>query len=170
VEGKLRQLARGYLRRERRDHTLQTGALVNEAYLRLVADGEREEAGAVWQDRAHFYGIAATVMRRILVDHARRRAAAKRGGPRVPLDEARDRADAPGLDFEGILSVHEALERLEELDPRRGRLVELKFFAGLSTEEIAGALGVSTATAKREWRMARAWLRSRIGSEGDDGP
>ena len=157
VEQELRQLARSYLRRERGGHTLQPTALVNEAYLKLV-----DQRDARWQSRAHFYGVAAQLMRRILVDHARARRAEKRGGPQgyaVTLSEA-DRVSAqPALD---ILAVHEALEELSALDPQQARVVELKFFGGLTIEETAEALGVSHATVERDWKAARAWLRRKL--------
>ena len=157
VEQELRQLARSYLRRERSGHTLQPTALVNEAYLKLV-----DQRDARWQSRAHFYGVAAQLMRRILVDHARARAAEKRGGPQayaVTLSEA-DRVSAqPALD---LLAVHEALEELAALDPQQARVVELKFFGGLTIEETAEALGVSHATVERDWKAARAWLRRKL--------
>ena len=157
VEQELRQLARSYLRRERGGHTLQPTALVNEAYLRLV-----DQRDARWQSRAHFYGVAAQLMRRILVDHARARRAEKRGGPgryAVTLSEA-DRVSAqPALD---ILAVHEALEELAALDPQQARVVELKFFGGLTIEETAEAMNVSHATVERDWKAARAWLRRKL--------
>ena len=157
VEQELRQLARSYLRRERSGHTLQPTALVNEAYLKLV-----DQRDARWQSRAHFYGVAAQLMRRILVDHARARAAEKRGGPQayaVTLGEA-DRVSAqPAVD---LLAVHEALEELAALDAQQARVVELKFFGGLTIEETAEALGVSHATVERDWKAARAWLRRKL--------
>jgi RNA polymerase sigma-70 factor, ECF subfamily len=157
VEQELRQLARSYLRRERSGHTLQPTALVNEAYLKLI-----DQRDARWQSRAHFYGVAAQLMRRILVDHARARAAGKRGGPgryAVTLSEA-DRVSAqPAID---ILAVNEALEELSALDSQQARVVELKFFGGLTIEETAEALGISHATVERDWKAARAWLRRRL--------
>jgi RNA polymerase sigma-70 factor (ECF subfamily) len=158
VHGELRLLAASYLSRERADHTLQPTALVNEAYLRLLGQ-ER----VTWKNRAHFFGIAANIMRRILVDHARRSHAARRNrASSVPLDEALGVA-ARGV--EDILGVHEALDRLAVLDPRQARIVELKFFAGLSLEEIAEVIEVSTATVSREWAMARVWLESALSPE-----
>ena len=156
VYEKLRQLASSRLRAERPGHTLQPTALVNEAYLRLV--GQKKVA---WQNRSHFYGIAAQMMRRILVDHARRRGAAKReGGVRfvVTIEEE----GAPDRDIE-LLELDSALSDLGRLDPRQARIVELRFFGGLSVEETAEVAGVSTATVKREWRTARAFLRREIG-------
>jgi RNA polymerase sigma factor (TIGR02999 family) len=168
VEAELRKLARAYLRRERPDHTLQTSALVNEAYLRLIADQDRaEEKGVAWEGRGHFYGIAARIMRRILVDHARKRGAAKRAAPRVPLDEARDRAEPSAMEPMELLALHRALQELEALDPGRSRIVELKFFAGLGNEEVARATGSSPATVKRHWRAAKAWLLRRMEGEAD---
>ena len=159
VYTELRRQAARAMRRESSEHTLQTTALVHEAYLRLV-----DQRRVVWQNRAHFFGVAAQLMRRILVDHARERRAAKRGGGARPLtlgdvdDAAAPAADA-GAD---VLALHEALERLAALDPEQARLVELRYFAGLSIEETAEALGVSPATVKREWAIARAWLRREL--------
>ncbi len=155
----LRRLAGRYLGRERANHTLQATALVNEAYLRMVDQPE-----AKWQDRAHFIGVAARLMRQILVDHARAHHAAKRGGeqPKLPLDEgeAGDQAVAGfNDDLAGIIDLEEALDRLEKLDARQARLVELRFYGGLGNEEIAEAMGISVATVKREWSLARAWLK-----------
>ena len=157
----LRRQARRALRRERGDaeHTLQTTALVHEAYLRLV-DQRRVE----WQNRAHFFGIAAQMMRRILVDHARSRRAQKRGaGARaVTLDEATARAHDTSAGGVDILALHDALEELERLDAIQARIVELRYFTGLTIEETAEAIGVSPATVKREWAIARAWLRREL--------
>ena len=157
VYEELRRQAARYLRRERPGHTLQTTALIHEAYLRL-ADAKDVQ----WQDRAHFFAIAANLMRRILVDHARRRDADKRGGSqvRVQLDEALALANESEVD---LLAVDEALNRLAAIDPQQARVVELRFFSGLSVEETAAALGVSATTVKRDWRVARAWLRREIG-------
>jgi RNA polymerase sigma factor (TIGR02999 family) len=148
----LRKLARHYLWRERPDHTLQSAALVNEAYLRLV----RQEAPQ-WQNRAHFFAVAAQQMRHILVDHARGRRAAKRGAgaPKISLDPGMALPNKPAVD---VLALDAALNKLENLDAQQSRLVELRFFAGLSIEETAAAMGVSPATVKREWSTARAWL------------
>lgn len=152
VYDKLHQMAAARLRGERPDHTLQPTALVNEAYLRLV-DQERTH----WRNRAQFFGIAATMMRRILVNHARDRAAQKRGGgvEKVSLSAAVEWAGEPELD---LIELDDALARLAALDPRQGQIVDLKFFAGLNTEEIAEVLRVSTSTVERDWRFARAWL------------
>jgi RNA polymerase sigma factor (TIGR02999 family) len=155
VYSELRRLAASYLRRERADHTLQPTALVHEAYLRLV-DQKRVD----WQSRAHFFGIAAQMMRRVLVDHARRRQAAKRGSRTYRISIAED---LPGAERDPeLLSLDEALRGLEALDPRQARVVELRFFGGLSVEETAELLGVSPATVKREWQTARAWLAREI--------
>lgn len=155
VYEELRALAGSYLRGERADHTLQTTGLVHEAYLRLV-----DQRRTNWQNRHHFFGIAAQAMRRILVDHARRRRSARRDAARaVPLDEARIAVDPDG----DILGVDEALHRLADLDERQARIVELRYFAGLTIEETAGALGISPATVKREWLSARAWLQRELG-------
>ena len=152
----LRRLAHHHLRRERSGHTLQTTALVHDAFLELVDQRQVE-----WQGRAHFFGIAALVMRRILVEHARTAAAQKRGGDfvRVPLDD--DISSAPDRDF-SILALEEVLERLAALDPQQGRIVELRFFGGLTVEETAHVTGLSPRTVKREWRMAKAWLQREL--------
>jgi RNA polymerase sigma factor (TIGR02999 family) len=157
VYEELRHHAAHYLRRERRGHTLQTTALIHEAYLRLI-----DAKDVNWQSRAHFFAIAANLMRRVLVDHARRRDADKRGGSqvRVQLDEAL--AIAPETDVD-VLAIDEALNRLAAIDPQQARVVELRFFSGLSVEETAAALGVSPKTVKRDWSVARAWLRREIG-------
>ncbi|MEP6764871.1 MAG: sigma-70 family RNA polymerase sigma factor [Gemmatimonadaceae bacterium] len=155
VNGELRALAATYLSRERGDHTLQPTALVNEAYLRLLG-----QTSVSWKNRAHFFGIAAGIMRRILVDHARRTHAARRD-----RDNAITLDDSLGIEAHGvgdILGVHEALDRLTVFDPRQARIVELKFFAGLSLDEIAEVLEVSSATVSREWAMARAWLEQEL--------
>jgi RNA polymerase sigma factor (TIGR02999 family) len=155
-----RQAARA-MRRESETHTLQPTALVNEAYLRLI-DQDRVE----WQSRAHFFGVAAQMMRRILVDHARGHRAAKRGAgmPRISLDgsEALGELASHGDDAD-VLDLHDALERLAALDALQARLVELRYFGGLTIEETAAALDRSPATIKREWAIARAWLRRELG-------
>ena len=152
VTHELRQLAGKYLRREREGHTLQPTALVNEAYLRLV-DLNRIE----WQDRAHFFAMAARTMRRILVDHARARNNDKRGGgaPRVPLELALEISLAPERH---LVELDDALRRLEAVHPRKAQVVELRFFTGLSLEETAAALRISVDTVKRDWRFAKLWL------------
>src|SRR5262245_18214929 len=159
MEAELRRLARGYMARERRDHTLQTTALVNEAFVRLT--GARQVR---WQDRAHFLGISARLMRRVLVDHARRRGFRKRGGgaERITLDEGLATAPDPAFD---VVALDRALEALEKTDSRKSRIVELRFFGGLSVEETAEALNVSTDTVKRDWRLAKLWLLREL--EGD---
>jgi len=154
--GELRRMAGGLMRAERNDHTLQPTALVNEAYLRLVNDPK-----AHWQNRAHFFGVAASAMRRILVDHARRRAAAKRGGEwkRVPMEEALDEA---GVSEVEILDLDQALTRLAAMDDRAARVVELRVFAGLEVKEIGLLLGVSERTVHNDWRVAKMWLSSEL--------
>jgi RNA polymerase sigma-70 factor, ECF subfamily len=148
----LRRLASGYLRRERRDHTLQTTALVHEAYLKLA-----EQKGVRWKNSGQFLGIAAQLMRRILVDYSRSHSAAKRGGnaEKVFLEEAFVLTKQKAAD---VVALDEALTRLGEFDPQQARLVELRFFGGLSIEEAAGVLGVSNTTVKRNWNLAKAWL------------
>jgi RNA polymerase sigma factor (TIGR02999 family) len=159
VYEELRHQAARYLRRERPNHTLQTTALIHEAYLRLI-----DARDVQWQSRAHFFAIAANLMRRILVDHARRRDAEKRSGThiRLPLDEALTVAQETEID---LLAIDEALDRLAAIDPQQARVVELRFFSGLSVEETAAALGVSPKTVKRDWSVARAWLRREIGGQ-----
>jgi RNA polymerase sigma factor (TIGR02999 family) len=156
VYDELRRVALGYLRRERRGHTLQPTALVHEAYLRLIGQ-ERIS----WQNRAHFFGVAAQMMRRILVDHARSRAASKRpdAALRVGLDE--HAATVQPRECE-LLMLDRALEELIAFDPRQGRIVELRYFGGLSEHEVANLLSLSRATVTREWQTARAWLYRRI--------
>ncbi len=155
----LRGLAHRALRREREGHTLGTTALVHEAYLRLV-----DQNRATWHDRAHFLAIAATIMRRILVDHARRQHRQKRGGDRQPvsLDESVILADQRA---EELLALDEALERLSALNPRLGQVVECRFFAGLTTEETAEALQVTSRTVERDWQKARGWLYDQLGEQ-----
>lgn len=158
VYTELRALSEGYLRRERPDHTLQATALVHEAYVRLAG-----EQGAKWENRAHFFRVAAKVMRRILINHALARKAAKRGHaqPHLTLDEAVVFLPEANVD---LLDLHDALEELAGHDRQKARVVELRFFAGCTIDETAEALGISTATVERDWRFARAWLRSRLGS------
>ncbi len=161
VYDELRRLARRRLRQERPDHTLQSAALVNEAYLRLARQNVPQ-----WQNRAHFFGVAAQLMRHILVDHARNRLAAKRGAgaPRLSLEPELAPAPArePGID---LVALDDALGKLAALDAQQVRLIELRFFGGLSIEETAVVLGVSPATVKREWVTARAWLRRELKKE-----
>lgn len=155
VYEELRRLAGHYMRGERPDHTLQTTALVNEVYLRLAGiDGMR------WRDRVHFFAMAATLMRRVLVDYARRRARDKRGaGISVTSLDANVLAPQPAVD---VVALNEALERLAAMDPQQSRVVELRFFAGLSVEETGEALGISPATVKRDWATARLWLYNEL--------
>ena len=152
VYEELRRMANHYMRNERKGHTLQTSALVNEAYLRLV-DHENID----WQNRSHFFGLAAQAMRRILVDHARSRNYQKRGGnaERVSLDEAANFAEERATE---LIALDEALQELAKLDPRKSRIVEMRYFGGLTGEETAEALGISTATVARDWETAKAWL------------
>jgi len=156
VYGELRRLARSYLRRERPDHTLQPTALVHEAYMRLV-----DQHSVSWQNRAHFFGIASQMMRRILVNHALARATAKRGGhaEKLALDEATVVDGERQID---LVVLDDALKELEAADARQCRIVELRFFGGLSIEETAEVLKLSPATVKREWNTAKLWLRRRI--------
>lgn len=156
VYDELKRLAASHLRRERADHTLQPTALANEAYLRLVDERITSVNG-----RAHFFAVAARAMRRILVEHARARNATKRGGDRerVPLDAASAALDAPNLD---VLDVEPLLDDLALLDERKARVVEMRFYAGLTLPEIARAVGVAVSTAEEDWYFARAWMRARL--------
>ena len=151
VYDELRRLAGRYMRRESQGHTLQTSALVNEAYLRLV-----DQKSVKWQNRAHFFGVAAQLMRRILVDHARSRLRAKRGGgvQMVSLVES----GATSEEVAEVIALDVALKDLAEMDPRKSQIVEMKFFGGLTTEEMAEVLKVTSRTVEREWRKAKAWL------------
>ena len=153
VYDELRRLAGSYMRRERENHTLQATALVHEAYLKLVRQDVPD-----WQSRAHFFGIAAQLMRQVLVDHARSHARHKRGGGQemVVFDEAVTLT--PSRSFE-VLEIDEALQRLTKMDPRQGKIVELRFFGGLTVEETSDVLGVSPKTVKREWSLAKMWLQ-----------
>ncbi len=156
IYGELRRLARGHLRRERPNHTLQPTALVNEAFLRLI-----DQSQVNWQNRAHFFGAAARLMRRILINHAEARRAAKRGGEaeRVSLNEV----DHLGVEQEmDLIALNEALKNLERVDPQQSQIVELRYFSGLTIEEVAEVMGISPATVKREWSTARAWLRREL--------
>lgn len=152
VYSELRRMARNYMRRQSPDHTLQTTALVNEAYMRLV-DSSRVN----WQDRNHFFAVSAQLMRRILVDFARRKNSQKRGGDQVlvTLDERVDKAAEAGTD---LVALDDALTRLAAFSPRQSRIVELRYFAGLTEEQIADTLEISTRTVRRDWNLARAWL------------
>ena len=159
VYDELRRLAQSYLRRERSDHTLQGTALVNEAYLRLV------DQNVKWQNRAHFFGVAAQMIRRILVDHARGHQAVKRGAgaAKLSLDDA---LAVPGVGKDlNLVNLDEALKELEALDGRQARIIELRYFTGLSIEETAEVVGISPATVKREWTAARAWLFRQLSRE-----
>ncbi len=160
VYDELRRLADHYLRRERPGHTLQATALVHEVYLRLVDQQEVR-----WQDRAHFLAIAAHLMRQILVNHAHRHQAAKRGGARytLSLDEATGMPEETDVD---LIALEDALTSLATLDPQKYRIVELRFFGGLMMEEVAEVLGISLRTVEREWRIAKAWLHSQIHKGG----
>lgn len=158
VQGELRRIAASYLRRERGGHTLQPTAVVNEAYIRLLP-----QRSVSWENRAHFYGIAAQMMRRVLVDHARRRRAAKRdGGMGEPVSLSGVPAPAPGIREVEVLEIHEALEALAKLDERQAKIVEMKYFAGLTIEQIAEVLQMSVSTVKRDWMSAKAYLRHRM--------
>ena len=162
VYSELRRLAGNHLRRERQNHTLEPTALVNEAYLKLI-----DQRNARWQNRAQFYGVAAQLMRRILVDHARQHKAAKRGGSdqqRLSITSAgqlgaKECSSEPAID---LLALHEALNELAQMDPQQSRIVELKFFGGLSIDETVEVLGIGHATVERDWKMARAWLRRKL--------
>jgi RNA polymerase sigma factor (TIGR02999 family) len=166
VYDELHALASRYLSRERRDHTLQATALVHEAYVKLA--GQRD---VNWQNRAHFFGIAAKLMRRILVDHARRDRRAKRGGGvvPVPLDDVQPPSPA-GVDPYDAYAIDRALTRLEALDPQQGRVVELRFFGGMTIEETAEVVGLSPATVNREWAVARAWLYRELAADAAGNP
>jgi RNA polymerase sigma factor (TIGR02999 family) len=151
VYGELRRLARSYLRRERPDHSMPPTALVHEAYLKLV-----DQRRVQWQNRAHFFAMAAHMMRRILVDHARAHGAEKRGASlRVPLEAADGRVESPATD---VLALDAALDKLASLDLRHSQLVELRFFGGLTVDETAAVLGIAPAIVKRDWALARTWL------------
>ena len=158
VYDELRRIAAHYLRQERRGHTLQTSALVNEAFLRLI------DQTVDWRNRAQFFGIAARLMRQILVDHARHRGRAKRGGEQVQvaLDEALDVAQTRDAD---LVALDEALTALAQFDPQQSRVVELRYFGGLTIAETAEVLGVSDSTVEREWNLARAWLLRELSKE-----
>ena len=157
IYGELRRLASSYLRRERSDHTLQPTALVHEAYIKLI-----DQKRVKWQNRAHFFGIAAQVMRRILMDHARKHNAEKRGGEfeKLPLEEeilivSHDKSAE-------LIALDDALEALAQMDEQKAKIVELRYFGGLSIEETAEVMGVSVPTINRQWRMAKAWLYGQI--------
>jgi RNA polymerase sigma-70 factor (ECF subfamily) len=155
VYADLRRVAAGYMRREAAGHPLQPTALVHEAYVRLV-----DQKHVQWRNRAHFFGVAANLMRRILVDHARRRRADKRGGDWERVTLVGDEAAIDSHKEIDVLALHEALERLAAFDPQQERIVELRYFGGLTIEEAAEVLGISAATVVREWTIAKAWLRA----------
>lgn len=159
VYDELRRQAARFLRREQAGHTLQTTALIHEAYVRLV-----DQRNVQWQNRAHFFGIAAQMMRRILVDHARSKKRVKRGGSeiRVSLNDATVPAKGADLD---VVALDEALERLAQIDEQQSRVVELRFFSGLSVEETAEVMQISKSTVKRDWSMAKAWLHRELSGE-----
>ena len=156
IYDELKRLAASYLRRERADHTLQPTALVNEAYMKMI-----DITQVSWQNKAHFIGVAANQMRRILVDHARERNAQKRGGELqiVTLNEEIDKGDEQSTD---LIALDEALDELAKMDAVKARIVELRYFGGLTMDEVAEVLGVSTITVKRHWKMAKAWLYGRL--------
>lgn len=156
VYDELRQIANLYLRRERPDHTLQPTALVNEVYLRLI-----DQQRVTWQNRAHFFGVAAQMMRRILVSHARARLAAKRGGGEQPITLEEGLTLSAKRDV-NLLALDEALTRLETIDPDKSRLVELRFFSGLTVDETAEVMSISPRTVDRQWQTAKAWLHREI--------
>ena len=157
VQGELRRLAASYLRRERGGQTLQPTAVVNEAYIRLP------QRGVSWENRAHFFGIAAKMMRRVLVDHARRRHAAKRdAGPADPVSLSGVASPDREADQVDVLALHDALSKLAKLDPRQSEIVEMRFFAGLTVEEIAEVLEIAPATVKRDWATAKMWLKRQM--------
>jgi RNA polymerase sigma factor (TIGR02999 family) len=160
IYDELRRLAGSYLRRERSDHTLQPTALVHEAYMKLI-----DQRQVRWQNRAHFFGIAAQVMRRILMDHARKHKAEKRGGEadKLPLEDEILVVSTDSSDQ--LLALDEALKTLSELDPQKAKIVELRYFGGLSIEETAEVMGVSVPTINRQWRMAKAWLYSQLAND-----
>jgi RNA polymerase sigma factor (TIGR02999 family) len=161
VYEELRLIAGRYLRREKPGATLQSTALVHEAYMRLV-----DQTRTDWQSRAHFFGVAATVIRNILVDHARARQTAKRGGPMPPLSLDEALAVPQQRDLE-LIAVDDALLSLSRFDPQQGRIVELRFFAGLSIEETAEVLGISESTVKRDWALAKAWIFHTLSKTGE---
>jgi RNA polymerase sigma factor (TIGR02999 family) len=160
VYQELRRIAHGYLNKERPGHTLQSTALVHEAFIRLV-----KQSGATFENRAHFFAISAGLMRQILVEYARSRATAKRaGGQRLDIEVAALQAKSPGVD---VVALDDTLKELAKLDEQQSRIVELRFFGGLSIEETARALGISPATVKRDWVMARVWLHHQISRSGN---
>ena len=161
VHGELHRIARRYMAKENPDHTLQTSALINEAYIRLI-----DQQDIPWQNRAHFFAVAAQVMRHILVDHARKYSYAKRGGGarKIPLDDALARMDQKASE---IVALDDALKTLAVIDPRKSQIIELRFFGGLSIEETAEVMKISSPTVQREWRSAKAWLRRELSKVED---
>lgn len=155
----LRRLAGAYMQNERRDHTLQATALVHEAYMRLV-----DWKNVSWQNRAHFFSVAAEVMRKVLIDHARARQAQKRGGHKLVLDEAISLPAAQPID---LIALDDALQDLEKIDPRQAKIVELRFFGGLSIEETAYILKISESTVRREWTFAKAWFQRELSGSAE---
>jgi RNA polymerase sigma factor (TIGR02999 family) len=160
VYSDLRRIAARYMRSQNEGHTLQTTALVHEAYLRLTRERERS-----WENRAHFFGVAASIMRNLLVDHARTAARAKRGGGVMELSLDDASLSLNPVDPEDLLALDDALNRLAEMDPRASRIVELRYFVGLTNEEIAEVVETSEKTVKRDWSSAKAWLRAELHSE-----
>lgn len=156
VYQELRKIARRQMLKERAEHTLESTALVHEAYLRLVG-----QKGSKWQNRAHFFAVASEMARRILVDHAKARNAKKRGGPKVSLDDSPEPFVQQDAD---VIAINDALDELAKLDPRQAKIVELRYFAGLTIEETAEVIGVSTPTVKRDWLVARAFLQRALGA------
>jgi len=164
VNKELRRLAGSFFRREPSAHTLQATALVNEAYVRLV-----DQRRCQFHDRTHFFRIAARMMRRVLVDHARKKQAERRGAgqAKLSLDEALGTERKDGLDLADLVAVHEALSKLEELDPRQSQIVEMRVYAGMKNDEVADALGISVGTVKRDWSTAKLWLRRQLAQSGE---
>jgi len=160
VYDELHRLAKIHMAKERQGHTLQATALVNEAYIQLI-----EQRQKTWQNRAHFFAVGALLMRRILVDYARAHVAQKRGGDKQKVT-LEDVLLAQSVQWDEILAIDQALSRLAEWDPRQSRVVELRFFGGLREDEIAEVLGIGVRTVKRDWNMARAWLRGEVGGTG----
>ena len=156
IGAELRRLAHNYMRREGRDHTLQTTALVNEAYIRLIDQKEVK-----WQNRAHFFAIAAGMMRRVLIDYARFQSRQKRGAGAIQVSLS-DVGILSSSETESLLDLNRALERLTDLDPRKARVVECRYFGGLTSEEVAEVLKISLTTVERDWSMAKAWLRREV--------
>jgi RNA polymerase sigma factor (TIGR02999 family) len=161
VESELRRIAANYMRRERPDHTLQTSALVNEAYLKLI-----DQKQVRWENRSHFFALASQLMRRILLDHARAHRRAKRGGDAVHVN-LDDVAVVSPEKSDDLIALDEALSRLAEFDPKKSSIVEMRFFGGLSVNEVAGVLGIAPVTVMLHWRLARAWLQREMRGEAE---